>query len=82
MRGIQYAAAFRFYLGVSGIRDRPTAEGAALALFKFNFQTAKTVIASVSEAIQLSFFARRKLDCFVAEPVIGRAFARPGGSSQ
>jgi hypothetical protein len=25
---------------------------------------------------------RRKLDCFAAEPVIGRAFARPVGSSQ
>jgi hypothetical protein len=24
----------------------------------------------------------RNLDCFVAEPVIGRAFARPVGSSQ
>jgi hypothetical protein len=24
----------------------------------------------------------RKLDCFVEEPVIGRAFARPVGSSQ
>jgi len=23
-----------------------------------------------------------RVDCFVAEPVIGRAFARPGGSSQ
>jgi len=32
------------------------------------------VIASDSEAIQS--------DCFVAEPVIGRAFARPAGSSQ
>jgi hypothetical protein len=32
------------------------------------------------EAIQLPYFAaQRKLDCF-AEPVIGRAFARPGGS--
>ena len=26
--------------------------------------------------------AKRKLDCFVAEPVIGRTFARPVGSSQ
>ena len=26
--------------------------------------------------------SQRKLDCFVAEPVIGRAFARPVGSSQ
>jgi hypothetical protein len=24
----------------------------------------------------------RRMDCFVAEPVIGRAFARPVGSSQ
>jgi hypothetical protein len=31
------------------------------------------------EAIQLSVFAARKLDC-LAEPVIGRAFARPIGS--
>jgi hypothetical protein len=35
-----------------------------------------------SEAIQLPFVEARKLDCFVAEPVIGRAFARPVGSSQ
>jgi hypothetical protein len=33
-----------------------------------------------SEAIQLS--ACGAMDCFVAEPVIGRAFARPVGSSQ
>jgi hypothetical protein len=32
-----------------------------------------------SEAIQAIIGA---LDCFVAEPVIGRAFARPVGSSQ
>jgi hypothetical protein len=32
-----------------------------------------------SEAIQGS---KQELDCFVAEPVIGRAFARPGGCSQ
>jgi hypothetical protein len=37
------------------------------------------VIASASEAIQ---HRAEKLDCFVAEPVIGRAFARPVGSSQ
>jgi 2,4-dienoyl-CoA reductase-like NADH-dependent reductase (Old Yellow Enzyme family) len=35
-----------------------------------------------SEAKQSSFAATRKLDCFVAEPVIGRAFARSVGSSQ
>jgi hypothetical protein len=36
-----------------------------------------------SEAKQSSFLReKRKLDCFVAEPVSGRAFARPGGSSQ
>jgi hypothetical protein len=35
-----------------------------------------------AEAKQSSFAATRKLDCFVAEPVIGRAFARPVGSSQ
>ncbi len=33
-----------------------------------------------SEAIQSA--ANEKMDCFVAEPVIGRAFARPVGSSQ
>jgi hypothetical protein len=37
------------------------------------------VIASASEAIQSQ---KRRLDCFVAEHVIGRAFARPVGSSQ
>jgi hypothetical protein len=37
------------------------------------------VIASEREAIQ-SYNAA--LDCFVAESVIGRAFARPVGSSQ
>jgi hypothetical protein len=25
---------------------------------------------------------QERMDCFVAEPVIGRAFARPDGSSQ
>ena len=35
-------------------------------------------IASASEAIQSS--TKVKMDCFVAEPVIGRAFARPVGS--
>jgi hypothetical protein len=34
----------------------------------------------VSEAIQSR--VRRTMDCFVAEPVIGRTFARPVGSSQ
>jgi hypothetical protein len=29
-----------------------------------------------------SIARQAKLDCFVAEPVIGRAFARPVGSSQ
>jgi hypothetical protein len=33
-----------------------------------------------SEAIHLA--AHAVPDCFVAEPVIGRAFARPVGSSQ
>src|SRR5258708_19037242 len=37
------------------------------------------VIASASEAIQ---DRENSLDCFVAEPVIGRASARPVGSSQ
>jgi hypothetical protein len=32
-----------------------------------------------SEAIQSD---TKELDCFVAEPIIGRAFARPGGYSQ
>jgi hypothetical protein len=32
-----------------------------------------------SEAIQ---GRKERLDCFVAEPVIGRAFTRPVGSSQ
>jgi hypothetical protein len=35
-----------------------------------------------SEAKQSISRRRKKLDCFVAEPVIGRAFARPVGSSQ
>jgi hypothetical protein len=39
-----------------------------------------TVIAS--EAKQSMAVPGGKLDCFVAEPVIGRAFARPVGSSQ
>jgi hypothetical protein len=46
------------------------------------FQTAyaTTVIArsESDEAIHLSL--RDEMDCFVAEPVIGRAFARPVGS--
>jgi hypothetical protein len=43
-------------------------------------QAGKTVIAS--EAKQSMAQQCGKLDCFVAEPVIGRAFARPVGSSQ
>jgi hypothetical protein len=39
-----------------------------------------TVIAS--EAKQSTARATVTMDCFVAEPVIGRAFARPVGSSQ
>jgi hypothetical protein len=38
------------------------------------------VIASEAKAIHR--FARTEMDCVVAEPVIGRAFARPVGSSQ
>jgi hypothetical protein len=34
------------------------------------------------EAIQLLASRKRKMDCFVAEPVIGGAFARPVGYSQ
>jgi len=37
------------------------------------------VIASEREAIHAN---DKGLDCFVAEPVIGRAFARPVGSSR
>jgi hypothetical protein len=40
-----------------------------------------TIIASEAKQSSLSL-RHRKLDCFVAEPVIGRAFARPVGSSQ
>jgi hypothetical protein len=44
-----------------------------------NQDTFETVIAS--EAKQ-SKERTASMDCFVAEPVIGRAFARPVGSSQ
>ena len=40
----------------------------------------ETVIASVAK--QSIGRKASLLDCFVAEPVIGRAFARPVGSSQ
>jgi len=39
-----------------------------------------TVIASAAK--QSTARAKVTMDCFVAEPVIGRAFARPVGSSQ
>ncbi|HWL19303.1 MAG TPA: hypothetical protein VNS33_06530 [Bradyrhizobium sp.] len=39
------------------------------------------ILVIASEAKQSSI-ACSALDCFVAEPVIGRAFARPVGSSQ
>jgi hypothetical protein len=42
--------------------------------------TSPSVIAS--EAKQSIVSLRIEMDCFVAEPVIGRAFARPVGSSQ
>jgi hypothetical protein len=35
-----------------------------------------------SEAKQSISPREERMDCFVAEPVIGRAFARPVGSSQ
>jgi hypothetical protein len=35
-----------------------------------------------SEAKQYISPRKGRMDCFVAEPVIGRAFARPVGSSQ
>jgi hypothetical protein len=35
-----------------------------------------------SEAKQSIVPRKERMDCFVVEPVIGRAFARPGGSSQ
>jgi hypothetical protein len=35
-----------------------------------------------SEAQQSMSRRKGRMDCFVAEPVIGRAFARPVGSSQ
>jgi hypothetical protein len=35
-----------------------------------------------SEAKQSISPRKGRMDCFVAEPVIGRAFARPVGSSQ
>jgi hypothetical protein len=66
------SAAHRFALrSVRGTQTRKA--GSDPGLFSF-------VIAS--EAKQSSFVsAKTKLDCFVAEPVIGRAFARPVGSS-
>jgi hypothetical protein len=44
----------------------------------FDFQTANTVIASEAKQ-SISQRKERRMDCF-AEPVIGRAFARPVGS--
>jgi hypothetical protein len=43
-------------------------------------ESVSSVIAS--EAKQSILPRKERMDCFVAEPVIGRAFARPGGSSQ
>jgi hypothetical protein len=36
----------------------------------------------ITSEVKQSNIACSALDCFIAEPVIGRAFARPGGSSQ
>jgi hypothetical protein len=33
-------------------------------------------------SVEQSMVQQVRMDCFVAEPVIGRAFARPVGSSQ
>ena len=43
-------------------------------------ENAATVIASAAKQSILQ--RKERMDCFVAEPVIGRAFARPVGSSQ
>jgi hypothetical protein len=51
-------------------------QGLKLALSGYSL----AVIAS--EAKQSISPLAAKVDCFVAEPVIGRAFARPVGSSQ
>jgi hypothetical protein len=40
------------------------------------------IIVIASEAKQSISPHQERMDCFVAEPVIGRAFARPVGSSQ
>jgi hypothetical protein len=42
----------------------------------------KAVIASAAKQSSFIPYVAKKLDCFVAEFIIGRAFARPVGSSQ
>jgi len=51
--------------------------------FPIQFSNSQTLTVIASEAKQSTFAeTKQKLDCFFAELVIGRAFARPVGSSQ
>jgi hypothetical protein len=74
-RTIQYAAASRFHHECLGLLDHPlsrvmTTEGVARA---------GAVIASSEATKQSIVTVALAVDCF-ADPVIGRAFARPAGS--
>jgi hypothetical protein len=58
--------------------DASTVKNAAITADRGEI-AASPVIAS---AAKQSTSRKERMDCFVAAPVIGRAFARPGGSSQ
>jgi hypothetical protein len=60
---------------IPGLRCAPS----GLWDFRFDFQTAKVVIARSKATKQSTIAVAVAVDCF-AEPVIGRAFARPVGS--
>jgi len=77
MRGIQYAAAFPHLSDVSGILDHPPSR---VMTAQFDFK--KPIRHYERQRSNPDFHRSDSLDCFVAEPAIGRAFARPVGCSQ
>ena len=90
-RGIQYAGTYRFHRLRLWNTGSPAFAGddegwyartpRILTYFIFSNSKDSNRHCERSEAIHAATSTAR-MDCFVAEPVIGRAFARPVGSSQ
>jgi len=64
-------------ISVSAILDRPVKPGDDDWI---QTATAQSMLRRHCERKRSNRCSNKKVDCFVAEPVIGRAFARPVGS--